>query len=341
MTTKEEASDRRKAVLGAIVEDYVASCIPVASGRLLERHDLGVSSATVRKDMARLEDEGLVIQPHLSAGRIPSHSGYRLFVEQLLPSTDLRGPEKWTIRSAFRVAPFDVEELLQLATAVLANFLGNVAFVTLPASGTVTLRSCAVIPHEPGVVRMVAELHGAPPQDCIINGLATDEPEKLEMYGREISDLLAGKNVSEIEEFPAPRARFKCEILLVLVSTMREIERRRYGDVHYVGLGNMIRQPEFHEVSLVQRGIELLEDGGLVAILGPDAESAEDVAVYIGDETTELLMDYSAVMGTYESVDGRGFIGVLGPARMTYRKTIGAVRQVTETVAGVAAAGAA
>ena len=254
MTTKEEASDRRKAVLGAIVEDYVASCIPVASGRLLERHDLGVSSATVRKDMARLEDEGLVIQPHLSAGRIPSHSGYRLFVEQLLPSTDLRGPEKWTIRSAFRVAPFDVEELLQLATAVLANFLGNVAFVTLPASGTVTLRSCAVIPHEPGVVRMVAELHGAPPQDRIINGLATDEPEKLEMYGREISDLLAGKNVSEIEEFPAPRARFKCEILLVLVSTMREIERRRYGDVHYVGLGNMIRQPEFHEVSLVQRG---------------------------------------------------------------------------------------
>ncbi len=313
------------------------SCVPVASGRLVKRYQLGVSSATVRKDMAHLEEEGLVFQPHRSAGRIPTDAGYRLFVEELLASTELRPPEKETITSSFRVSPLGVEDLLQFAAAVLSDFVGNVAFVVLPAGGPVTLEKVTIVPQESGSARMVAELTGAPPQDRLIRGLAHTEPSSLEMYGRQMSDELTGKNLAEIEKWPVPRSQYKYEILIVLVSTMRELERRRFGYVHYVGLATMIRQPEFNQVSLVQRGVQMLEDGDLVEYLGPSVTDADGVSVHIGDRDSEVLRDYSVVLSSYDSNDRGGFLGVLGPNRMPYRRTIGAVRQVMETVAGVAA----
>ncbi len=291
----------------------------------------------MRKDMARLEEDGHVFQPHPSAGRIPTDAGYRLFVDELLASTNLRPPEKRTITSSFRVSPLAVEELLQFAATVLSEFVGNVAFVTLPAGGPVRLKGVTIVPQESGSVRMVAELIGAPPQDRLIQGLAASDVSNLEMYGREMSDKLTGKNIAEIEKLPAPRPGYKWEILLVLVSTMRELERRRFGDVHYVGLAAMIRQPEFSQLSLVQRGVEMLEDGDLVAILGPSVKTTGGVSVHIGDHDSKILRDYSVVLTSYDSSGGGGFLGVLGPNRMPYRKTIGAVRQVTETVAGVAA----
>ena len=340
MTTSAQATDRRKAILQATVEDYIATCVPVASGRLIERHRLGVSSATVRKDMARLEEDGHIFQPHPSAGRIPTDSGYRVFVDELLDSTDLRPPEKKTIDSSFRVTPLALDELLQFAAVVLSGFVGNVAFVTLPSGGPVMLKNVEIVPQEKDAVRMVAELTGAPPQDRLIQGMAGGDQSSLAMYGREMTAKLTGKNLSEIEKLPAPRSRLKCEILLVLVSTMRELERRRFADVHYVGLAAMIRQPEFHEVSLVQRGVKMLEDGNLVAILGPSVKDTDGVSVHIGDHDSNIMRDYSVVLTAYNSSDGGGFLGVLGPNRMPYRRTIGAVRQVTETVAGVAAAAA-
>lgn len=296
-----------------------------------------MSSATVRKDMAHLEEEGLVFQPHRSAGRIPTDAGYRLFVEELLASTHLRAPEKETITSSFRVSPLGVEDLLQFAAAVLSNFVGNVAFVALPTGGPVTLKKVTIVPQQSGSVRMVAELTGVPPQDQLIRGLAHSEPSSLEMYGRQMSDELTGKNLAEIENWPVPRARYKYEILFVLVSTMRELERRRFGYVHYVGLATMIRQPEFNQVSLVERGVQMLEDGDLVAYLGPRATDADGVSVHIGDRDSAVLRDYSVVLSSYDSDDRGGYLGVLGPNRMPYRRTIGAVRQVTQTVAGVAA----
>ena len=121
----------------------------------------------------------------------------------------------------------------------------------------------------------------------------------------------------------------------MLVSTMRELDRRRLGEVHYVGLAAMIRQPEFSEVSLVQRGVEMLEDGDLVADLGSSIVPGDGVTVHIGDRTSRApLRDYSVVMTGYDSGDGAGVLGVLGPNRMPYRRTIGAVQQVTEAVTG-------
>ncbi|MCY3800631.1 MAG: heat-inducible transcriptional repressor HrcA [Chloroflexi bacterium] len=337
MTTSAQASDRRRAILQTIVEDYVRSCIPVASGRLVKRYELGVSSATVRKDMAHLEEEGLVFQPHRSAGRIPTEAGYRLFVEELLSSTELRPPERDTIRSSFRVSPLGLEDLLQFAASILSDFVGNVAFVVRPAGGPIRLKRVTIVPQENSSVRMIAELTGAPPQDRLIRGLTHSEPSSLQIYGRQISDELTGKNVAEIEKWPVPRARYKYEILFVLVSTMRELERRRFGYVQYVGLATMIQQPEFNKVSLVQRGVQMLEDGDLVEYLGPPATDADGVLVHIGDRNSEILRDYSVVLSSYDSHNHGGFLGVLGPNRMPYRRTIGAVRQVTKTVAGVAA----
>ena len=99
----------------------------------------------------------------------------------------------------------------------------------------------------------------------------------------------------------------------MLVSTMRELERRRFGYVQYVGLATMIQQPEFNKVSLVQRGVQMLEDGDLVEYLGPPATDADGVLVHIGDRNSEILRDYSVVLSSYDSHNHGGFLGVLGP----------------------------
>lgn len=340
MTTASEALDRRKAILTAIVDDYVASCAPVASGQLVKKHSLGVSSATVRKDMAQLEDEGFIYQPHLSAGRVPSYAGYRYFVGRLLRSTNLTAQESSAIQSRIRTAPPEVEAVLEIARAVLAGFLGNVAFVALPGGRTVRLESVTIIPQGAGSVRLVVELYGAPAQDRLIAGLPDAGSSQIEMYGREITDLLAGKNASEIDALPQPESRFKCELRLVITATMRALDRRPFGNILYIGLAKMIEQPEFREVSLVRRAAKLLESGDILEALGPQAETKAKVTVVIGGDDMEFLCDYSTVMAPYAFDEEVGILGVLGPSRMPYRRTIGAVRQVAETVSSFSAAGA-
>ena len=125
-------SERRGRILTFIVDDFIGTATPVGSQSLVERHALGLSSATVRNEMAALEEEGLITHPHTSAGRIPSHRGYRYYVSSLMPERNLSSQEQFTILHQFHQASGQLEEWVQLAASVLANSLHNVALVTQP-----------------------------------------------------------------------------------------------------------------------------------------------------------------------------------------------------------------
>src|SRR6185312_11336912 len=138
-------SDRRARILTFIVDDFVDSAVPIGSQRLLERHALGLSSATVRNEMAALEDEGMITHPHTSAGRIPSHRGYRYYVSSLMPERQLNRQEQFTILHQFHQASRQLEEWVGLAASVLANSTRNVALVTQPRLLEVRLKQIQLV----------------------------------------------------------------------------------------------------------------------------------------------------------------------------------------------------
>ncbi|MCZ7577376.1 MAG: heat-inducible transcriptional repressor HrcA [Dehalococcoidia bacterium] len=138
-------SDRRARILALIVDDFVGSAQPVGSQSLVDRHQLGLSSATVRNEMAALEDEGMITQPHTSAGRIPSHRGYRYYVSSLMPERNLTRQEQFTILHQFHQVSRDLEEWVGLAASVLANHMHNVALVTQPRLIEVRLKHLQLV----------------------------------------------------------------------------------------------------------------------------------------------------------------------------------------------------
>ena len=332
MTTLGQAVARRKIVLKAIVDEYVNSCAPVASGTIVTRHHLGVSSATVRKDMASLEEDGLIFQPHLSAGRVPLDAGYRYFVQELLPVKQLTRAEAEYLESGFMSTVPDEEVLLEIAQKVLVSFLGNVAFVILSLDHPVRLEAVTIVPREGNVARMIVAVTGAPVVDRYVSGFSPDEAAMLERYAREMTDTLAGLQAAQIEALPPPDAGVKFHVRVVLIDSMREAERARSGSLHYVGLSRMIEQPEFKDVDLLKRAVGLLESGELAAKLVPYVEHSDGVRVFIGGEALESMRDCTAVVAKWGAEAERGIIGVLGPSRMVYRRAIGAVRNVAEAV---------
>src|SRR2546430_69875 len=125
-------SERRESLLNLIVDEYVETAMPVGSQYIVRKHGMAVSSATVRLEMARLEDEGYISQPHTSAGRIPSDKGYRYYVESLMSEETIPWEERQTIRHQFHQAERAMEQWFQLAAAVLAHSVSNFAVVTSP-----------------------------------------------------------------------------------------------------------------------------------------------------------------------------------------------------------------
>ncbi|HLU57346.1 MAG TPA: DeoR family transcriptional regulator, partial [Pseudonocardia sp.] len=138
------ADERRFAVLRAIVADYVATHEPVGSKMIVERHNLGVSSATVRNDMAVLEDEGLIAQPHTSAGRVPTDKGYRLFVDRLAQVKPLSGAERRAVQ-AFLEGAVDLDDVLRRSVRLLAQLTRQVAVVQYPTLTRSTVRHCEIV----------------------------------------------------------------------------------------------------------------------------------------------------------------------------------------------------
>ena len=142
-------TNRRSTLLNLIVEEYVDTALPVGSKYIVAKHDMPVSSATVRAEMARLEDEGYISQPHTSAGRIPSDKGYRYYVESLMAEEALAWEERETIRHQFHQTERAMEQWFQLAAAVLAHSVSNFAVVTSPHSAETRLRHVQLVPlHE-------------------------------------------------------------------------------------------------------------------------------------------------------------------------------------------------
>lgn len=324
-----QLGDRQRDLLRAVIREYIATAQPVASGALVRQYRLDVSSATVRNELATLEELGLLTHPHTSAGRVPTDLGYRYFIESLMPRPGLQPDEQVTVSHQFQQARSNTAEWLRLAASTLARLTTEAAIVTPPATGHVQLRHVEAIPiSERRVLVVVVVESGAVAQQLLELTTGTT-PDHLRSLSARLTDALAGRDATGVRSASAAETGVDAEITRAVARALEERDAMRAHDVYTDGIQNILAQPEFAAGGRMRDMLRLLEDRTrLVAILPTLGD--DEVHVAIGSEhRLEPLQGCSLVFGRYGTgSDYLGYVGVVGPTRMDYARSIGAVRYV-------------
>lgn len=329
------ADERRFEVLRAIVADFVATKEPIGSKTLVERHNLGVSSATVRNDMAVLEAEGYITQPHTSSGRVPTEKGYREFVDRLDDVKPLSAAERRAIQN-FLESGVDLDDVLRRAVRLLAQLTRQVAIVQYPTLSSSTVRHLEVIALTPARLLMVVITDsGRVDQRIVELGDVIDDHE-LSRLREMLGQALVGKKLSAAsvavadlaEQLRSPDGLGDAvgrSATVLLESLVEHSEERLLMG----GTANLTRNAADFGGSL-RSILEALEEQVVVLRLLAAQQEAGKVTVRIGYETAaEQMVGTSMVTTAYGTSDTvYGGMGVLGPTRMDYPGTIASVAAV-------------
>jgi heat-inducible transcriptional repressor len=335
------ADERRFAVLRAIVADYVATHEPVGSKMIVDRHNLGVSSATVRNDMAVLEEDGLIAQPHTSAGRVPTDKGYRLFVDRLAQVKPLSGPERRAVQ-AFLDGAVDLDDVLRRSVRLLAQLTRQVAVVQYPTLTRSTVRHCEIVPLTPARLMLVLITDSGRVDQRVVDlgdVVTNDAVAQLRalvngaLVGRPLA--VASAAVAELPHTaPAELRDVVIAVSTVLIETLVEHPEER---LLLGGTANLTRSATDFPHSLRQV-LEALEEQVVVLKLLASAQERSTVTVRIGEENeAEEMRDTSVVSIGYGLGTVLGGMGVLGPTRMDYPGSIAAVHAVARYVGEILA----
>ena len=329
--------ERRFAVLRAIVADYVSNQEPVASKAIVDRHNLGVSSATVRNDMAALEEDGYIAQPHTSAGRIPTDKGYRLFVDRLSEVKPMSSAERRAIRT-FLDGATDLDDVLRRSVRLLAQLTRQVAIVQYPTLTHSTVRHIEVVQLTPARVMLVLITdNGRVDQRMIDLGDVVTE-EAVGRLRAMLNTALADHRLTDaavraselIEDAPAELRDAMTKVATVLVEQLVEHPEER---LVLGGTANLTRNVADFPGSLRQV-LEALEEQVIVLKLFAVANSPGTITVRIGEENEAEEMRSTSVVsigyGAHQTL--LGGMGVVGPTRMDYPGTIAAIRAVANYV---------
>jgi heat-inducible transcriptional repressor len=331
-----ELSERQKQILDLVIRDYIDTAHPVSSKRLLEVYNVENSSATVRNEMGDLTEMGFLRQPHTSAGRIPTEDGYRYFVSQLMGQTELPLPTKRMIIHQFYQAGSDLDRWMRLAASVLAHQSQAASLVTAPHAERSVFKHLELISTLGRQVLLILVLSSGEVSQQM---LALAEPvtqEKLSSAAQHLNTLLVGMDADAIAALPATvqLEALENDITKLIVDELRKSRELLAGEVYRDGLSHVLAEPEFSEMDVARNALRILEERPLLedlisrTVMSP--ENMGGVQVLIGGEGTwEELRDCSVVLARY-GVPGlaTGTLGVLGPIRMPYGRTISTVRFV-------------
>ena len=334
-------TSRERLILNLIVSDYIREATPVASEMIARRHDLGVSSATIRNDVVELEQGGFIMRPHVSAGSIPLGKAYRMYVESLqVAHLTAATPEMIThIRNRLSEVERVIDEWSNVAAAILAGLVGNLAIVTLPRSREARIRHVELVGLQDILALLVLVLDQAKVRRQLVKLSKPTDPETLHTLANKLNHQFAGLSSREIRAVEGELSDVESEVIDATVEVLQEEDRVRNRDYILVGLRNLLNQPEFEDKDIIAGIVEHIEDGALAqAVLSDAFESGGVVRVVIGHEhKDEMLRPFSVVLGQY-GVPGEatGVIGAIGPMRMEYPKTIASVELMVRLMSDLA-----
>ena len=331
---------RADAILRAVVDRYVTSATPVSSGALVAHYTFGVSSATVRSILADLETLGLLTHPHTSAGRVPTDSGYRYYVQALAQEWSLPAVAQRMIRHQFGQVEFASEQWFRLAASTLASNTGTAGLATTAKPKAARVRRVDLVSVQDRLALLVVVFREGTTKQVLHNLPGVVDQDQLNRVASLLNVLSVDRTADQIEaalrDLPAGDAMTDDTGLLAragerLLRTMREFDASAIDDLFSDGLLNVIAAPEFDRSEKVRRVFAALENRAYLGSLVDSVARAGSIQIFIGHENRPPEMqEVSLVLAPYGRV-GRavGVVGVLGPTRMPYPQAIASVEFVS------------
>lgn len=327
---------RQETLLKLIVEDYIGTATPIASETIARNHQLKVSPATIRNEVACLEEAGYLTRPHPSAGTVPLDKAYRLYVESLEDSEtrEVRQGEVDSLRQQLVDIQRDVDEWTSGAAVILARRVGNMAIATFPKARESRVRHLEVVPLQELMVMLIVVLEQARLRRHLIKLDEPMEPAELEASSNRLKRQVVGLSRKGIESKEMSLTPLEEEVVGATMLILREEDRTSHRDPYVDGLRNLLSQPEFLENDKVRAIVEGVEEGSLVQAVLEETPDGRVVRVIIGQENRgDLLWPLSVVICQY-GIPGEatGAVGAVGPKRMEYSKTISDVRLMSSVM---------
>ncbi len=329
---------RKRKVLHAIILDYIATADPVGSRTIAKKYNLGVSPATVRNEMADLEEMGLLEQPYTSAGRIPSQLGYRYYVDSLMIREALPPEIKEMIRGALRSRVKETESLIQLSSKLLSQLTNYTALIMAPSYAKNTLRHIQLLAVEENKAVIIVVLDNGHVEHCTVEVPDYLNPEDFTAISHILNERLQGLALEQwkpsVLKSIYSELKYKKKVLNNIIEIIENsLAVDHDNKVFLGGTLNIFNQPEFKDINKVKGLLSLLEEAeNIKDIL--QGENTEGTIVKIGTENAlEGMKDCSLITTTYE-LEGEtiGTIGILGPTRMEYSKAISIMEFLTKAL---------
>ncbi|MEG0070465.1 MAG: heat-inducible transcriptional repressor HrcA [Raoultibacter sp.] len=330
-------SSRRQKVLAALIEEYVANVVPVGSRTLTERYQLGVSSATIRNELSILEDDGYIAQPHTSAGRIPTDSGYRAFVDELLHtelSEDVDVDD--AAISELRNDATELDDLMDKTSAALTKLTDCLSIVLPPSIVSLHVKQLSLISLTPYRVLLVVVTEDGRVLNRTVDFSEEIDCNELAMVQNLLNDVFVGKSLSEIKNgmsFDTVSALSDPLAQIMLGELFACMKEGETGRAHSLGMTSLLKKPEFSHAQAFLPVLQMLEDDTVLFQILDDAEHTDQTMVKIGHENKVVeFAGVSVVASQYGRGEAAGVVAVIGPTRMNYSQVIQAVRAAKRTL---------
>jgi heat-inducible transcriptional repressor len=352
MTHQPNLNPRYQNILKATIKHYIATAEPVGSKTLAQEYNLKVSSATIRNAMGKLEDAGLLYQPHTSAGRIPSDSGYRIYVDRLLVPNDILVKSiEQSLQQELKLERASFEALLQRAAKILSTLSGYIALVTFPQNLNNTLRHLQLIQVASGQIMLIVVT-----DSCQTASILIDRPsfnnkeietssfieEELQILSNFLNDQLKGRSLTEIatlnwSEIDREFASYT-DFLKILSNCLQSyIQQNNSTPIVMHGVAELLRQPEFSQLEQVQTLLSLLEEEKnqllpVIFTFPTEKDSVKKASIKIGTENFHEAMQTCTLVSAnyYQDNTPIGSVGIIGPTRMLYENAIALVETTAD-----------
>lgn len=337
-----ELSDRKKQILKAVVEAHIAAGEPVGSKYIVQNNLLSCSSATIRNEMAELEEMGYLEQPHTSAGRVPSELGYRFYVDSLLQHYAMTSKEIEEINSVLRLKMGELDKILEVASRVASKITNYTGIAVKPRQPSVKVLKYEIVAIDQRQFAIVMILStGAIKTKRVKLDFDTSE-DLLARLAQAMNAYLTGlcadeitlSSVMSLERATGDDALLVNAAVKAVYETMSEVDG---GDLHYSGLDHLLQYPEYSDVNKLGEIINTFEEKDQILDLVSEGVDGDDVNVLIGSESSVKVMSDSAIVFKQIKKDGRtvGAIGVVGPRRMDYARVLATLNELSDSISDI------
>jgi heat-inducible transcriptional repressor len=326
--------NRKEAILRAVVQEFTTSAVPVGSQALHSRYFVNLSSATIRSELAELADRGYLIQPHTSAGRIPTDSGYRYFVDFLMDLEEVPERVRVFINEELAHATNDVQGLVERVAMTTAAVTQNASVASAPHGSQGQIKHVDLVSLEPKEVLLILLLEGNLLRQQVVQVTEVAGQPELTLLASKLNGTLVGKAGEEVRRrYDGAALGLEKELLGRIVAALDQYEQGAENLVVHDGVRNLLRQPEFAESSRLQQVLEVLEETRYLTVLLRELIGNSDLQIVIGSENaSSQLQGCAVVLTTYgPSNHLKGVLGVIGPTRMEYSQTVARLRAVARS----------